>query len=105
MLLDLRPVGYPMLVICDHQVAEQLTKPSSRWNSSTPKSPTLGDIWHLTGQQSILTDEVKRQRITANASAATLTAHTGGPLEIPAPKTKPRLCAAAPSHHATYHPR
>ncbi|KAI3393506.1 hypothetical protein diail_4183, partial [Diaporthe ilicicola] len=57
LFLDLRPVNYPMLVICDHEIAEQITKPSPRWSSSTPKSPTLGDIWHLTGKHSILTSE------------------------------------------------
>ncbi|KAJ0118801.1 cytochrome p450 [Diaporthe amygdali] len=57
LFLDLRPLNYPMLVVCDHEVAEQITKPSPRWSSSTPKSPTLGDIWHLTGKNSILTSE------------------------------------------------
>lgn len=58
MLLDLRPLEYPMLVICNADVAEQITKASSRWSSSTPKSPTLKNIWHLTGKNSILTAEV-----------------------------------------------
>lgn len=57
-LLDLRPLEYPMLVVCNADVAEQVTKASSRWYSSTPKSPTLKAIWHLTGKESILTDEV-----------------------------------------------
>lgn len=57
MFLDLRPVSYPMLVICNNEVAEQLTKPSPQFSSSTPKSPTLADIWHLTGKKSILTAE------------------------------------------------
>lgn len=57
LFLDLRPIQYPMLVICDQEMAEQITKPSPRWSSSTPKSPTLGDIWHLTGKNSILTSE------------------------------------------------
>lgn len=39
LFLDLRPINYPMLVVCDHEMAEQITKPSSRWSSSTPKSP------------------------------------------------------------------
>lgn len=57
MLLDLRPVSYPMLVICNNEVAEQLTRPSPQFTSSTPKSPTLADIWHLTGKNSIVTAE------------------------------------------------
>lgn len=58
MLLDLRPLEWPMLVICNADVAEQITKASSSWSSSTPKSPTLKNIWHLTGKTSILTAEV-----------------------------------------------
>lgn len=57
-LMDLRPLEYPMLVICNADVAEQISKTSSRWSSSTPKSPTLKDIKHLTGNTSIITDEV-----------------------------------------------
>lgn len=57
LFLDLRPINYPMLIVCDHEIAEQITKTSPRWSSSTPKSPTLGDIWHLTGKNSILTSE------------------------------------------------
>lgn len=57
-LLDLRPVEYPMLVICNHEVAEQISRASPRWSSSTPKSPTLKDLWHLTGKNSIITEEV-----------------------------------------------
>lgn len=57
-LLDLRPVEYPMLVICSYEVAEQITKASPRYSSSLPKSPTLRALWHLTGKNSILTEEV-----------------------------------------------
>lgn len=60
MLVDARPLDHAMLVICNHEVAEQLTKASTRWVSSTPKSPTLNEIWHLTGRHSILTDEGNR---------------------------------------------
>lgn len=57
LLFDIRPISYPMLVICDHEVAEQITRPSAQWWWSTPKSKTLEDVWHLTGKQSILTSE------------------------------------------------
>lgn len=56
--MDLRPLEYPMLVVANHEVAEQISKASTRWPSSTPKSPTLKDVWHLTGRNSMLTDEV-----------------------------------------------
>lgn len=47
-----------MLVICNHEIAEQISKPSLRWSSSTPKSPTLVDIQALIGTHSIISDEV-----------------------------------------------
>lgn len=59
MFVDVRPLERPMLVIANNEVAEQVTKASTRWISSTPKSPTLKDIHHLTGHNSILTDEVR----------------------------------------------
>lgn len=63
MLVDLRPLSYPMLVILNHELAEQITKPSPRWSSSTPKSPTIvRDIWPLTGHHSILTAEGEHWR-------------------------------------------
>ncbi|CAN8102244.1 unnamed protein product [Discula destructiva] len=69
LLVDLRPILYPMLVICSPEVAEQITKPSAKWSSSTPKSPTLKDFWALTGKDSILTKEgedwkVQRKRLS-----------------------------------------
>lgn len=60
LLLDLRPITYPMLVICDHEVAEQISRPSAQWSWSTPKSKSLKDVWHLTGKHSILTSEGDR---------------------------------------------
>lgn len=57
-LLDLRPIEYPMLVVCNYEVAEQITKTSPRYSSSAPKSLTLRDLGHLTGKTSILTQEV-----------------------------------------------
>ncbi|KUI57502.1 hypothetical protein VP1G_04771 [Cytospora mali] len=73
LLFDLRPVSYPLLAICDHEVAEQVSKPSARWWWSTPKSQTLKDIWHLTGRKSILTSEAdhwKAQRRQLNPGFA-----------------------------------
>lgn len=73
LLFDIRPIGYPLLAICDHEVAEQISRPSARWWWSTPKSKTLQDIWHLTGKQSILTSEAdhwKAQRKQLNPGFA-----------------------------------
>lgn len=65
MMLDLRPLDNALLVVCHHEVAEQVSRASARWASSTPKSPTLEGIWPLIGRASILTEEGdrwKRQR-------------------------------------------
>ncbi|ROW01200.1 hypothetical protein VSDG_02719 [Cytospora chrysosperma] len=62
LLFDIRPISYPLLAICDHEVAEQISKPSAQWWWSTPKSKTLKDIWHLTGKHSIITSEADHWR-------------------------------------------
>lgn len=56
--MDLRPVQYPVVVVASCEVAEQITKASPRWSSSTPKSPTLSQIWDLTGKTSLVFVEV-----------------------------------------------
>lgn len=47
-----------VLFICNADVAEQITKPSSRWPYSIPKAPTLQNYWPLTGRDSVLVAEV-----------------------------------------------
>lgn len=57
-LLDLRPVNYPMVLVTSHEVAEQISRvsPSQPW--SAPKSPTLSGLVRLIGADSILMRQV-----------------------------------------------
>jgi len=54
MLLDLRPVIYPVLVIASHELAEQVSKMTKQWPYSMPKSPTLRTISCIVGDSSLL---------------------------------------------------
>ena len=58
MLLDLRPVNPPMVLVPTHDIAEQMTKPSTLFPFSTPKSPTWTQMIPLVGESSILGKEV-----------------------------------------------
>lgn len=95
LLVDLRPVSYPMLVVTSHDVAEQVSRPSKRFASSVPKSPTLGDIWTLTGRNSILLSEVSA-RAPAAAAAAMRGADHACELKTP-PFHPPRAITGRPS--------
>lgn len=57
LFLDLRP-GFAMCVVCDHEVAEQISKVSKKFPWSVNKSPTMGALKPLTGPKSIITTEV-----------------------------------------------
>ena len=54
MLLDLRPVTYPMVLVNSNEVAEQITRVSKTFAWSTPKSPTMGALVRLIGPESVL---------------------------------------------------
>jgi cytochrome P450 len=56
-LVDTRPISWALLVIGDHQLAEQVSKSSKLQPWSTPKSPTVQDINHVIGNQSLLNQE------------------------------------------------
>lgn len=58
MLVDLRPVVPPMVMIPSHSMAEQLSKQSSLFPLSTPKSPTWTHMIPLIGKTSIGGKEV-----------------------------------------------
>ncbi len=58
MFCDLRPVSYPMVVINSHEVAEEVSRSSTKFPWSTPKSPTLGTLVRVTGPESILVKQV-----------------------------------------------
>ncbi|KAH6847013.1 cytochrome P450 [Chaetomium sp. MPI-CAGE-AT-0009] len=54
MLLDLRPVTYPMVLVNSHEIAEQISRVSKLFAWSTPKSPTMGALVRLIGPESVL---------------------------------------------------
>ncbi|KAF2396646.1 cytochrome P450 [Trichodelitschia bisporula] len=58
MALDMRPaLGYPLLIINDHTIAEQIVKPSKLFKYSTPKSATMEAIQGLIGDTSIISNK------------------------------------------------
>lgn len=59
MVLDLRPMGHVMGIITNHEVAEQISRASKTFPWSTPKSPTLLELTHLTGTESLLNKEAE----------------------------------------------
>ncbi|KAK0716123.1 cytochrome P450 [Lasiosphaeris hirsuta] len=44
MYIDLRPVGRPMLIVNNHEAAEQITRATKFYPWSVPKSPTIKDL-------------------------------------------------------------
>ncbi|KAF3006162.1 hypothetical protein E8E14_008051 [Neopestalotiopsis sp. 37M] len=57
MLADLRPVSDPMLLVTNHSIAEQISKPTQQLPFSTPKSPTWTHMIPIIGSTSILGKE------------------------------------------------
>ncbi|ORY16215.1 cytochrome P450 52A12 [Clohesyomyces aquaticus] len=57
LLVDIRPVGYAMVIVNSHEVAEQIAKPTKTFPMSTPKSPTFSAFLRLVGPMSILSQE------------------------------------------------
>ncbi|TPX08842.1 uncharacterized protein E0L32_009660 [Thyridium curvatum] len=55
--IDTWPMQYSMAIICDHDVAEQVSKVSKTFHWSVPKSPTFSNLLALIGYQSILINE------------------------------------------------
>ncbi|CAI6094657.1 unnamed protein product [Clonostachys chloroleuca] len=53
-LVDLRPISYPMAVVADHTVAEQISRPSKDFQYSVPKSPPNPSVGALIGPLSML---------------------------------------------------
>lgn len=57
MVVDLRPVTYPMILISDAAIAEQVSKATKAFPKSIPKSETEKHPAHLLGPRSILTEQ------------------------------------------------
>ncbi|CAI7671679.1 unnamed protein product [Penicillium discolor] len=56
-VVDLRPVSHPMCVICDHDVAEQISKSSKLFQYSAPKSHISRSYSDMMGPLSIVLAE------------------------------------------------
>lgn len=54
LLADIRPISYAILIVSSHVVAEQISKVSKLFPTSTPKSPTIHDFTRLIGHESLL---------------------------------------------------
>ncbi|KAM0811760.1 putative Cytochrome P450 [Seiridium cardinale] len=54
MLVDLRPINPPMVLVPNHSIAEQISKPSKASPLSKPKSPTWTHMLPIIGTTSIL---------------------------------------------------
>lgn len=54
---DMRPLARPMVVIANHELAEQASRASKTFPWSTHKSPSLHEISPLTGENSLLAKE------------------------------------------------
>lgn len=57
MLADLRPITYPMILISDYAIAEQVSKGTRAFPKSIPKSETEKHPGYLLGPKSILTEQ------------------------------------------------
>ncbi|KAK0718048.1 cytochrome P450 [Lasiosphaeria miniovina] len=55
LLVDLRPVSSCMVIVCSHEVAEQVLRPTDRWPHTPPRGPEFWESMKpLTGPTSIL---------------------------------------------------
>lgn len=58
LFFDIRPVQHPLLLVCSHEIAEQVSKSSKTQPYSVTKSPTVqGGLRRLIGKYSILSTE------------------------------------------------
>ena len=53
-LVDLWPATWPLLIVANHDIAEQFSKANRQFAYSTPKSPTVNELTPLIGGQSML---------------------------------------------------
>lgn len=78
MFLDLRPFGPPMVIVRNHEVAEQIVKPFKSYPYSLPKMPSVyGHMMHVTGPTSILPSQVGLGRSPVKLSWAISNTATG----------------------------
>ena len=58
LLVDVRPISYPLAVVNAHAVAEQISRVSRGFPTSVNKSPTIFGFTRLIGHESVLSKEV-----------------------------------------------
>ena len=102
-LLDVRPAqGYPLGLICSHEVAEQISRATKALPYSMDKSPTMDFMEPMTGPHSILTRQVDLPpslTISANAYCS------GRRMEGFAPAIQSRICTTTSFVSAPLHSR
>ncbi|KAL1595798.1 hypothetical protein SLS60_009487 [Paraconiothyrium brasiliense] len=57
LLVDVRPISYPLAVVNSHAVAEQISRVSKGFPMSVNKSPTIFGFTRLIGHESVLSKE------------------------------------------------
>ena len=58
--VDTWPVlGFPMAIVTNHDVAEQISRATKHLPDSVPKSPTFDEFEPLLGKRSLLTKHVR----------------------------------------------
>ena len=60
LLLDPRPITYPICIVSSHYIAEQLTKPSPMFKYGVPKAPGYREFIPIIGKSSLLIEEGDR---------------------------------------------
>jgi len=67
--VDARPASWGMLLVANHEAAEQISRVTKQFPWSVPKSPSVQDIIHVIGYKSLLTQEVRRTRAVYEVDA------------------------------------
>ena len=66
MLVDVRPITPAMVLVTNHEIAEQVSKPTKMFPLSTTKSPTWTHMCPVIGNTSILGKEVRDMILQRN---------------------------------------
>lgn len=99
-LLDIRPLNYPMVIVADHEIAEQVSRASKGFPYSLPKSPTMTYIDPLVGHHSLVSIQVF-PRLPVPLAYWMLgpgLTYLGRALALPPQALQPRLRAKPPPH-------
>jgi len=58
MVIDIWPLNYPMAIIINHDIAEQISRASKNYPYGTPKSPTMKYLNPIIGKHSLVSINV-----------------------------------------------